>query len=157
MLIATNVLERRYSLAVMERAVTKLQRYPGEVQSIPGLKMLRLCIKNEHCRFRDSDIRPLFQAAADSGSVWLLNEAGIWHLEHTGEVDIGIELLRRARARGPGRPQIHMNLADALSQVGRAAEAAAVLDEMRRAGLRDVRLYQERLDQVEARIQAAGG
>ncbi len=157
MLIATNVLEQRYSLAVIERVLSKISRHPHDIQNPHALRGLRRCIKDGECRFRDADIRPLFRAAAESGSLWLLTEAALWHLEQTGEPDAGLELLRRARDRGRGHPQTHMNLADALSQLGRPTEAAAVLEGMRRADLRDIHLYQVRLGQIEARIEAAGG
>ncbi len=157
MLIATNVLEQRYSLAVIERVMAKISQYPHDIQNPHALRGLRRCIKDGECRFRDADIRPLFQAAAESGSLWLLTEAALWHLEQTGESDAGLELLRLARDRGRGHPQTYMNLADALSQLGRPAEAAAVLDEMRRADLRDIHLYQVRLGKIEARIEGAGG
>ena len=67
-----------------------------------------------------------------------------WVLVQQGQLDRGIAILRDARLRDPGSPEIRYHLAAALAQSGRTIEARAELNEVLKSGVRFDQLEEAR-------------
>lgn len=121
-----------------------LKLMPDDSQALNNLANVLLRLKDPGA------VKIAEQAVAKSpGNAYAIGTLG-WILFHKGETDRAVQLLRDARLRAPGNPEIRYHLAAALNKSGRKAEAREELAEALKSnvafeGIEDARVLEKEL------------
>jgi len=101
---------------------------PDDAETLNNLANVLLLLKDP-----DATKVAELALAKNPGNAGTIDTLG-WVLFKNGQADRALQLLRDARLRQPGNPEIAYHLAAALAQAGRKAEAKAELESALKSG-----------------------
>ena len=136
-------------MAWIEKATLKIKRSPGQQSNVVALTSLRQCINKKKCVLKTEDIKPLFEAAADSPAYNMLIQVAIFYGEFLGDSDTALKLLEKAVILAEDVSLTpRLNYAELLINEDTKAKAKRVLSDDEIVGYRINREQRKRLSRV---------